>query len=159
MHVCKIKYPLISINATTGRDITMNRAKKAEQILISTEKRYKEEKDYRVMPDCISYSIAINAYANNNAEESRIHTDAILCRMINWYLSGDTKCRPNAMAFTAAIRAHFTAINAALLAKEGELATKDDNVQRKQTEASARQCKDLLQQLCLMCQNQGMIAH
>mmetsp|Transcript_10427 Transcript_10427/g.18774 ORF Transcript_10427/g.18774 Transcript_10427/m.18774 type:complete len:181 (+) Transcript_10427:131-673(+) len=132
----------------------MNRAEKAEQILTSMEKRYEEEKDYRVMPDCISYSTVINAYANSNTEESGIHADAILRRMINRYLLGDTKCRPNAVAFTVAIKAHSAAINAALLA-EGTSATKDDDVQRKRTEASARRCEDLLQQLCLMCQNQG----
>jgi hypothetical protein len=30
-------------------------AKKAEQLLVSMEKRYEEEKDGRIKPDCISY--------------------------------------------------------------------------------------------------------
>mmetsp|Transcript_6940 Transcript_6940/g.12161 ORF Transcript_6940/g.12161 Transcript_6940/m.12161 type:complete len:550 (+) Transcript_6940:164-1813(+) len=128
-------------------------AEKAEQILNSMEKRYREEKDHRVMPDCISYSTVINAYANSNTPQSGIHADAILRRMINRYLLGDTKCRPNAVAFTAAIKAHSAAMKATLSSDEGVDA--QNNVLTQQIGASARRCEDLLQQLCLMYQNQG----
>ena len=118
------------------------------------EKRYEEEKDHRVMPDCISYSTVINAFANSNTPESGIHADVILRRMTNRYLLGDTKCRPNAVAFTATIKAHSAAINSTLSLTEEEL-TDESNAQNKRMEASARRCEDLLQQLCLLYQQHG----
>eukprot|EP00571_Detonula_confervacea_P017633 CAMPEP_0172312256 /NCGR_PEP_ID=MMETSP1058-20130122/17089_1 /TAXON_ID=83371 /ORGANISM="Detonula confervacea, Strain CCMP 353" /LENGTH=524 /DNA_ID=CAMNT_0013025663 /DNA_START=88 /DNA_END=1659 /DNA_ORIENTATION=- len=147
------KDPLISSkNVTDGGDGTSSRAAQAEQLLISMEKRYEEEKDHRVMPDCISYSTVINAYANSKTPQSGVHADAILRRMTNRYLLGDTKCRPNAFAFTAAIKAHSAAINAIA---EDELTSQTTVQSKQQMEASAGRCEDLLQQLCLLYQNHG----
>ncbi|KAL9180864.1 hypothetical protein ACHAXT_011317 [Thalassiosira profunda] len=147
------KDPLISNNAPDDGDATiLNRAEQAEQLLNSMEKRYEEEKDHRVMPDCISYSTVINAFANSNTPESGIHADAILRRMTNRYLLGDTKCRPNAVAFTATIKAHSAAINATLALNEEELTDESHAHNKQQMEASARRCEDLLQQLCLLYQ-------
>jgi len=144
------KDPLIS------NSIGSNRAEQAEQLLNSMEKRYEEEKDHRVMPDCISYSTVINAYANSKTPQSGIRADSILSRMNHRFLLGDTKCRPNAIAFTAAIKAHSTAINATLALAEEEPTSEcsESNIQQT-TEASAKRCEDLLQQLCLMYQIPG----
>ena len=103
------------------------------------------------MPDCISYSTVINAYANSNTQQSGIHADAILRRMTARYLLGDTKCRPNAVAFTAAIKAHSSGINAALSLDD----TDGDNTNNPQIIAAARRCEDILQQLLLLYQNHG----
>ena len=152
-------------------DGASTRAEQAEQLLISMEKRYEESGDYRVMPDCISYSTCINAYANSNTQQSGLHADAILRRMTARYLLGDTKCRPNAVAFTSCMKSHSAAINATLFLMgsggdgscDGEPTTatskSDDensnynNIQI--IEASARRCEDLLQQLCLLHLNHG----
>lgn len=45
------KDPLICV---TGDDNQKNRAEKAEQLLDSMEKRYNEQKDWRIKPDIIS---------------------------------------------------------------------------------------------------------
>ena len=139
-----------------GYEIGDSRARQAEQLLNSMEKRYEEERDYLVMPDCISYSTVINAYANSNTEESGIRADAILRRMTHRFLMGDTKCRPNAVAYTAAIKASSAAINATM----NSLSLENDPVlmsghKRQQMEASARQCEDLLQQLCMLHKSNG----
>ena len=151
------KDPLISVDDTnvTG-DVTLNNADKAEQILDSMEKRYEEEGDRRVMPDFISYSTVINAHANSNSPECGIRADSILRRMTNRYLLGDAKCRPNAIAFTAAIKAHSASINATISAHEGGESTGESkDCTKQQIEVSARRCEDLLQQLCLMYQSYG----
>lgn len=151
---CFAKDPLISSENNIEDDntnSTTNRAFQAEQLLDSMEKRYEEEKDYRIMPDCISYSTVINAYANSNTQQSGIHADAILRRMTARYLLGDTKCRPNAVAFTAAIKAHSSGINAALSLDD----TDGDNTNNPQIIAAARRCEDILQQLLLLYQNHG----
>lgn len=153
----KANDPLIT--DTSSGTSAPNRAEQAEQLLISMEKRYEEEKDYRVMPDCISYSTVINAYANSKTQQSGVHADAILRRMASRYLLGDTKCRPNAIAFTATIKAHSAAINATMSTikkeeeEDGTDINKSDNHQI--MEASARRCEDLLLQLCLLHQNHG----
>ena len=148
----KAKDPLIP---ETNSDASIpNRAEQAEQLLISMEKRYEEEKDYRVMPDCISYSTVINAYANSKTQQSGVHADAILRRMISRYLLGETKCRPNSIAFTATIKAHSAAINATLSTIENEEEDGTDNHQML-LETSARRCEDILQELCLLHHNHG----
>lgn len=154
------KDPLITNNNTTDNAPVLNRAEQAEQLLNSMEKRYEEEKDHRVMPDCISYSTVINAYANSDTPQSGVHADAILRRMTHRYLMGDTKCRPNAVAFTAAIKAHSAAINATLASLDAtdedttiQHTNTNDNDQKLQ--ASAKRCEDLLQQLCLLYQSPG----
>ena len=139
-----------------GYEIGDSRARQAEQLLNSMEKRYEEERDYLVMPDCISYSTVINAYANSNTEESGIRADAILRRMTHRFLMGDTKCRPNAVTYTAAIKASSAAINATM----NSLSLENDPVlmsghKRQQMEASARRCEDLLQQLCMLHKSNG----
>lgn len=136
------KDPMTMLNGN-GNTLGDSRAGQAEQLLNSMEKRYEKGRDYRVMPDCISYSTVINAYANSNTEESGIRADAILRRMTHRFLLGDTKCRPNAVAYTAAIKANSAAINA-IIASTGE-----EN-KRRQMEVSARRCEDLLQQLFLL---------
>ncbi|KAL3782312.1 hypothetical protein HJC23_001920 [Cyclotella cryptica] len=126
-------------------------AKKAEQLLASLEKRYDEERDGRVKPDCISYSTVINAYANSATVQSGINADVILRRMINRYLLGDNKCRPNAVAFTATIKAHSAAINATTSSLD---CAEDGNV-NEMVKTYARRCEDLLQQLCLLRRSHG----
>jgi len=143
----KAKDPLI---AETSGD-TPNRAEQAEQLLISMEKRYEEEKDHRNMPDCISYSTVINAYANSKTQQSGVHADAILRRMISRYLLGDTKCRPNSIAFTATIKAHSAAINATIENEEEDCT----DINQMLLETSARRCEDILQELCLLHHNHG----
>jgi len=148
----KANDPLIA--ETSGDTSIPNRAEQAEQLLISMEKRYEEEKDYRVMPDCISYSTVINAYANSKTQQSGVHADAILRRMISRYLLGDTKCRPNSIAFTATIKAHSLAINATLSTIENEEEDCTD-INQMLLETSARRCEDILQELCLLHHNHG----
>lgn len=66
--------------------------------------------------------------------------------MIHRYLLGDNKCRPNAVAFTATIKAHSAAINATISSRDyAEDGDVDEMIQ-----SSARRCEDLLQQLCLL---------
>jgi len=92
-------------------------------------------------------STVINAYANSANTQSGINADAILRRMISRYLLGDNKCRPNAVAFTATIKAHSAAINATL---------SDNSEDSKQLiQSSATRCEDLLQQLCLLRRSHG----
>ena len=159
------KDPLICVknNETDGttnnnnNNNFLNRAEKAEQLLDSMERRYEEEKDWRIKPDIISYSTVINAHANSLMENAGVHADGILRRMLHRYLLGDTKCRPNAIVFTAAIKAHSSSINATL--SELQDSTDNDNVirlqKREQIKASARRCEDLLQELCLLYQLPG----
>jgi hypothetical protein len=56
------------------------------------ERRYNEEGDIGVMPDCISYGTVINAYANCNAGESGDRADAVLRRMVRRCLMGESGC-------------------------------------------------------------------
>jgi hypothetical protein len=134
----------------------LNRAEKAEQLLDSMEKRYNEEKDWRIKPDIISYSTVINAHANSGTPNAGANADGILRRMLHRYLLGDTKCRPNAIAFTSTIKAHSSAINATL----SGLDDSDENeasklLKREQIKASAKRCEDFLQELCLLYQLPG----
>lgn len=145
------KDPLISAPGNATDDGTLNRAEQAEQLLDSMERRYETERDHRIMPDCISYSTVINAYANSNTVQSGERADAILRRMISRYLLGDTKCRPNAVAFTAAIKAHSATINATLASSDDDAILPLDS----KAHGEARRCEDLLQQLCLLYQNHG----
>lgn len=146
----------LTIRRGAGNELGDSRAGQAEQLLNSMEKRYEEERDYRIMPDCISYSTVINAYANSNAGDSGIRADAILRRMAYRYLLGDTKCRPNAVAYTAAIKANSAAINAIITASSSEKDSALLSVQKtQQMEASARRCEDLLQQLCMLHKSHG----
>lgn len=144
------KDPMTTTLLGDGNELGNSRAEQAEQLLNSMEKRYEEERDYSVMPDCISYSTVINAYANSNTEESGIRADAILRRMTHRFLMGDSKCRPNAVAYTAAIKANLAAINATRTSSSSV----DNNLipvhKRQHMEASARRCEDLLQLLCLL---------
>ena len=148
------KDPLICVKNETmvGR---LNRAEKAEQLLDSMEKRYDAERDWRIKPDIISYSTVINAHANSATVSAGVNADGILRRMLQRYLLGDTKCRPNAIVFTAAIKAHSSSINATL----SELESEEDEVtkvhRKEQIKASARRCEDLLQELCLLYQLPG----
>lgn len=144
------KDPMTMLNGD-GNTLGDSRAGQAEQLLNSMEKRYEEERDYRVMPDCISYSTVINAYANSNTEESGMRADAILRRMTHRFLLGDTKCRPNAVAYTAAIKANSAAINAIITSSALENdTTLISGPKRQQMEALTRRCEDLLQQLFLL---------
>lgn len=127
-------------------------AKTAEQLLISMEKRYEDEKDGRIKPDCISYSTVINAFANSANVQSGINSDRILRKLINRYLLGDYQCRPNAVAFTATIKAHSAAINATMAL---ESTNGDDKHSKEFIESSARRCEDLLQQTLLLHRDHG----
>ena len=62
------------------------------------------------MPDCISYGTVINAYANGDSMMSGERADVVLRRMIQRYLMGNENCRPNAVVFTAAIKAHLASM-------------------------------------------------
>lgn len=157
------KDPLIcvmnEVKEQGGNSTSLNRAEKAEQLLDSMEKRYNEEKDWRIKPDIISYSTVINAHANSGTSNAGVHADGILRRMLHRYLMGDTKCRPNAIVFTAAIKAHSTSINATL---NGGLENDDIEEEeagkvhkQEQIKASAKRCEDLLQELCLLYQLPG----
>jgi len=136
---------------------SLNRAEKAEQLLDSMEKRYNEEKDWRIKPDIISYSTVINAHANSGTVNSGVNADGILRRMLHRYLMGDTKCRPNAIVFTAAIKAHSTSIDATLSLDDSEEEEDEASklMRQEQLKASAKRCEDLLQELCLLYQLPG----
>lgn len=97
------------------------------------------------------YSTVINAFANSANAQSGINADKILKRMINRYLLGDIKCRPNAVAFTAAIKAHSATINATM----SSLNHNDEVYSKKLIETSASRCEDLLQQLLLLRKDHG----
>ncbi len=106
------------------------------------------------------FSTVINAHANSVTPQSGINADVILRRMISQYLLGDTKCKPNAISFTAAIKAHSAAINATLSSslesdESGENITTQSSHVKQQIEASASRCEDLLQQLCLLYRSPG----
>lgn len=91
-------------------------------------------------------STVINAYANSATTQSGKNADSILRAMISRYLLGDFKCQPNAVAFTATIKAHSAAINATL----ASLDNTDDSHSNEIIQSSAKRCEDLLQQLCLL---------
>ena len=111
-------------------------------------------------------STVINAHANSCTPKSGDNADAILRRMINRYLLGDKDCKPNAVSFTAAIKAHSSAMNTTL-----SMLADEDNEQREvegnygdvtrneathqRITSSAKRCEDLLQQLCLLYQTFG----
>ena len=153
-----------------GGTTSLDRAVRAEQLLDSMERRYDGGGDVGVMPDCISYGTVINAYANGNARTSGERADAVLRRMVRRCLMGQAGCRPNAVVFTAAIKAHVASIYATLASAddgadeeeevveevvEGEKdASKPTGIRKNGKylimEASARRCEDLLLQLCLL---------
>ena len=150
-----------------GGTTSLDRAVRAEQLLDSMERRYDEGGDVGVMPDCISYGTVINAYANGNARTSGERADAVLRRMVRRCLMGQAGCRPNAVVFTAAIKAHVASIDATLASADDESDEKEEvdeeeekdaskpttirkNGKRLIMEASARRCEDLLLQLCLL---------
>jgi hypothetical protein len=150
------KDPLIYVENEAGSNATtLNRAEKAEQLLDSMEKRYNEEKDWRIKPDIISYSTVINAHANSGSKNAGANADGILRRMLHRYLVGDTKCRPNAIVFTAAIKAHSSAINATLSGLDDSEDEGSKLQKQEQIKASAKRCEDLLQELCLLYQLPG----
>eukprot|EP00986_Skeletonema_menzelii_P020356 scaffold30947_cov148-Skeletonema_menzelii.AAC.1 len=138
-----------------GNSTSLNRAEKAEQLLDSMERRYDQEKDWRIKPDIISYSTVINAHANSGTCTAGVNSDNILRRMLHRYLMGDTKCRPNAIVFTAAIKAHSTSINATLSGLDGSEDEVSKVQKQEQIKASAKRCEDLLQELCLLYQLPG----
>lgn len=108
-------------------------------------------------------STVINAHANSATTQSGENADAILTRMILRYLMGDKDCKPNAIAFTAAIKAHSSSINATI--STNVAASGDDcnfesydissNNCNKQIKSSAKRCEELLRQLCLLYQTCG----
>ena len=131
----------------------LDRAERAEQLLNSMERRYdKNVEDVGIMPDCISYGTVINAYANGDSMMSGERADVVFRRMIQRYLMGNENCRPNAVVFTAAIKAHLASMNATKLSSISFDDDNDDDENRiiPPMQASARRCEDLLQQLCLM---------
>lgn len=129
-----------------AKDPSRNGADKAEAMLRAMEL---DQGGYNIQPDCVSYSTVINAIAMSNALDSGTRADIVLRRMIGKFLSGDPKCRPNVVAYTATIKAHSAAINATL--------SLDDSADSNESIAfSARRCEDLLQSLCqLYVQNPG----
>ena len=155
-----------------GGTTSLDRAVRAEQLLDSMERRYDGGGDVGVMPDCISYGTVINAYANGNARTSGERADAVLRRMVRRCLMGQAGCRPNAVVFTAAIKAHVASIYATLASADDEADEKEEEVVEEAEvegendaskpmairkngkylimEASARRCEDLLLQLCLL---------
>jgi hypothetical protein len=156
------KDPMIIVVGEDGEEPAMaaqlDRAERAEQLLDSMERRYdKNIEDVGIMPDCISYGTVINAYANANSILSGERADVVLRRMVQRYLMGNDNCKPNAVVFTAAIKAHLASMNATKLNSissdddDGD----DDNDEEESKvlpamQTSARRCEDLLQQLCLM---------
>eukprot|EP00956_Cyclotella_meneghiniana_P008166 scaffold10870_cov84-Cyclotella_meneghiniana.AAC.6 len=146
-------------------DLENDAAGKAEQLLVSMEKRYDTERDGRTKPDCISYrsrhvqffkdsfisplllqSTVINAYANSATIRSGKDADRVLKKMLTRYLLGDYNCRPNAVAFTATIKAHSAAINATMASPDNINAQYSKEVMQ----SSASRCEDLLLQLLLL---------
>ena len=137
-------------------------AEKAERILDSMERRYDGERDRwgGVRPDCISYSTVINAYANSGAVDAGVKADDVLRRMTGRYLGGDDGCKPNAIAFTAAIKAHAASVmtNATSVddggggVGEGDGGGGGDDERRgvDGLEMMARRSEELLQQLCML---------
>jgi len=131
-----------------AKDPSRNGADKAEAMLRAMEL---DLGDYKIQPDCVSYSTVINAIAMTNALDSGTRADIIMRRMIGKFLSGDPKCRPNVVAFTATIKAHSAAINATLSLDDSVDSGRDESIA-----LSARRCEDLLQSLCqLYVQNPG----
>lgn len=66
--------------------------------------------------------------------------------MITRYLLGDYNCRPNAVAFTATIKAHSAAINATMTS----LGNINVQYSKEVIQSSASRCEELLLQLCLL---------
>jgi hypothetical protein len=69
---------------------------------------------------------------------------------------GNENCKPNAVVFTAAIKAHLASMNATKLNSISSDDDGDDDNDEEESkvlpamQTSARRCEDLLQQLCLM---------
>ena len=124
-----------------AKDPSRNGADKAEDMLRAMEL---DLGGYNIQPDCVSYSTVINAIAMSNALDSGTRADIILRRMIGKFLSGDRKCRPNVVAYTATIKAHSAAINATLSLDDSTAESERDE----SIVISARRCEDLLQSLC-----------
>jgi hypothetical protein len=93
----------------------------------------------------ITSSTVINAYANKANAQSGINSDRILRQMISRYLLGDFQCKPNAVAFTATIKAHSAAINATIASVEADKQHSKELIQ-----SYAKRCEDLLQQMLLI---------
>ena len=91
-------------------------------------------------------STVINAYANSARIRSGKDAHRVLKKMLTRYLLGDYNCRPNAVAFTATIKAHSAAINATMASPDNINAQYSKEVMQ----SSASRCEDLLLQLLLL---------
>jgi hypothetical protein len=70
------------------------------------EKQYLDQGDVMVKPDVITCSTCINAHANlKSINAGPQQSDALLNEMMDLYLLGDDFVKPNAIAYTAAIKA------------------------------------------------------
>jgi hypothetical protein len=113
-------------------------ADKAAQLLEVMERQY-DRGDMSIKPDVISYSTCINAHANSKSLESGALADDVLKRMIERYLLDEDKsCKPNAVAYTAAIKAWHTSANFA-----------DEVNNRVVLEQATARAKDLLMNMCM----------
>ena len=113
-------------------------AAQAAQLLEVMERQY-DRGDISIKPDVISYSTCINAHANSKSLESGSLADNVLKRMTERYLFDEDKsCKPNAVAYTAAIKAWHSSADVAYEVKNMLMLD----------QASSR-AKDLLMNMCL----------
>ena len=113
-------------------------ADQAAQLLEVMERQY-DRGDTSIKPDVISYSTCINAHANSKSLESGALADNVLQRMTERYLFDEDKsCKPNAVAYTAAIKAWHSSADVAYEVKNMLVVD----------QASTR-AKDLLMNMCL----------
>jgi hypothetical protein len=108
------------------------------------EQQYLDKGDVSVKPDVITYSTCINAHANSKSINAGPQSDALLKRMTNLYLLGDDSVKPNAIAYTAAIKAWMASSAAAAAA-----ATAEDSKEEDVAMAAAKRAEEVLQIMTL----------
>eukprot|EP00957_Ditylum_brightwellii_P150611 11467659-Ditylum_brightwellii.AAC.1 len=108
------------------------------------EQMYEEQgEDGGVKPDVISYSTVINAHANGGGEDAGQRADVFLKKMEQLYIKGDNAAKPNAIAYTAAIKAWIST------GKRRESNKETANEEEDYLKTIATRAEELMVRMCL----------
>jgi len=117
---------------------------RAEHFLKIMEQMYEEQgEDGGVKPDVISYSTVINAHANGGGEDAGQRADVFLKKMEQLYIKGDNAAKPNAIAYTAAIKAWIST------GKRRESNKETANEEEDYLKTIATRAEELMMRMCL----------
>eukprot|EP00545_Synedropsis_sp_CCMP1620_P000621 CAMPEP_0119009086 /NCGR_PEP_ID=MMETSP1176-20130426/4132_1 /TAXON_ID=265551 /ORGANISM="Synedropsis recta cf, Strain CCMP1620" /LENGTH=532 /DNA_ID=CAMNT_0006961535 /DNA_START=50 /DNA_END=1648 /DNA_ORIENTATION=+ len=129
--------------STLVREAPAN-AQKAQELLNWMERQYREHNDATVKPDVISYATCINAHANSREADAGQKAGALLEKMIDLYIMGDKDVKPNAVAYTAVLKAYLNSI---------ANTTEGEQQRQGRLQDAAKKCLDMVVQMCLLYRN------